>query len=378
MEIPRPTQTAESREMKAWENLRSRPPQAVQLIIQIKRDLEGGESVEWAAQQGARGRGRPSKGSRGEKIMSYQDAERWLTRAESVGRQRTLEEVVEALAQRQEARAAQEGPASAVGEGGQREGTGQGWALQVTAPRGGSLPPPSNQLQQLPQYGEGQRIVLQASIGQLLAVASRIKLSARHAALATMQNRLYKALYGRKLDEATATIMHARQTPDGEAVEGERRHVGTAEHARNSAWAVIRGELAGEPEKLRQLGSISTTAASRWQQFFERLGHGVVFLVNDAELPNSFIEKDLNNVEFQRFLDLVERMNPGVVELGKAIWEAVDGSVALNRGDFSFSNVDIEAIRQASAQMTGTAAVSQSNQGAIVGEVMDTDDDDLE
>lgn len=61
---------------------------------------------------------------------------------------------------------------------------------------------------------------------------------------------------------------------------------------------MIKRELADEPEKLRQLQSISTTAAWRWQQFFDQLGYGAVFLVGEADLLNSFVEKDLTNAEF--------------------------------------------------------------------------------
>lgn len=89
--------------------------------------------------------------------------------------------------------------------------------------------------------------------------------------------------------------------------------------------------------------------AWRWQQFLDQLGYGAVFLVGEADLPNSFVEKDLSNAEFQRFLDLVKRINPGVVELGDALWEAVGGPAALETGDFSFPNVDAEGIRRVTA-----------------------------
>lgn len=140
---------------------------------------------------------------------------------------------------------------------------------------------------------------------------------------------------------------------------------------------MIKRELADEPEKLRQLQSISTTAAWRWQQFFDQLGYGAIFLVGEADLPNSFVEKDLSNAEFQRFLDLVKRINPGVVELGDALWEAVGGPAALETGDFSFPNVDAEGIRRVTAQI-GKGAAVQSSQGAVVYEVADSDEGEAE
>lgn len=163
-QIPRPTQSAASREVRAWESLRSRPPQALQLIVEIKRDLEGGGALEWKERQGPRGRGRPAKGSQGRKVMSYLDAERWLTRAESVGRQRTLDEVVEALAQRRAAAgesAASKEPVKQAGEAAEQpaEETGQpdteGHARQLTVIVPGASPPPNNQLQ-----GRQQRAAL--------------------------------------------------------------------------------------------------------------------------------------------------------------------------------------------------------------------------
>lgn len=84
-----------------------------------------------------------SQEQRGRKVMSYLDAERWLTRAESVGRQRALEEVIEALAQRKAAVGrswGSEEPAEQSPEGHARQ-------LTVTVLDGlltGAPPPPSN------------------------------------------------------------------------------------------------------------------------------------------------------------------------------------------------------------------------------------------
>ncbi|KAF4306714.1 hypothetical protein GTA08_BOTSDO06115 [Botryosphaeria dothidea] len=355
-QIPRPTQSAASREVRVWESLRSRPPQALQLIVEIKRDLEGGGALEWKERQGPRGRGRPAKGSQGRKVMSYLDAERWLTRAESVGRQRTLDEVVEALAQRRAAAgesAASKEPVKQVGEAAEQpaEETGQpdteGHARQLTVIVPGASPPPNNQLQ-----GRQQRAALSPPA-------------------------LYKALYGRRLDEVTEAITRERREGRGSAEGSQVVATGAAGHARNGAWDLIKRELADEPEKLRQLQSISTTAAWRWQQFFDQLGYGAIFLVGEADLPNSFVEKDLSNAEFQRFLDLVKRINPGVVELGDALWEAVGGPAALETGDFSFPNVDAEGIRRVTAQI-GKGAAVQSSQGAVVYEVADSDEGEAE
>lgn len=46
-QIPKPTQTAEAKEVAAWRRLNSQPTQMRQLILQVKRDLEGGGAVEW-------------------------------------------------------------------------------------------------------------------------------------------------------------------------------------------------------------------------------------------------------------------------------------------------------------------------------------------
>ena len=378
-QIPPPTQAAGYKEFRAWERLSSLPPQMREMIIQVKQNLEGG-SIQWRERPAPRKRGRPSKSKKDSKIMSYSDAESWFIRAKAISEQKTLEQAVAVLATQDLAPPTADSARSPTLNGQGAPSTP--WRQQQQQQQQQSLPPsgqgspvpdsspsaPPDEGQQLQLYQPQQQdpgqqssslVLVQGGVEQLVTAASRLRSSTQGVALAAVRNRLHKAHFSLVYEQTIATILQQRRETRSKQL------TGSAGHARTVAWQQLREELADRPKQLQLLEAISPVAVSRWRRFFECLGYGTVFLISPEDLPNSFIEKDLNNDEFAQFLLLAKRMNPRAVKLGAAIWDAVDGPAALQNGDFSFSGVNVDVLQAASLLIDGLS------QGTIMGEVED-------
>ncbi|KAL1615359.1 hypothetical protein SLS56_011849 [Neofusicoccum ribis] len=179
----------------------------------------------------------------------------------------------------------------------------------------------------------------------------QVELTQQRLAWTVILDRLRKAMFADQYDRTVEAVAAER------AQSREKQLAGPAGHARTQAKAILRRRLASWLDK----------------HIFDarhRLSHGVAFVVSEADLPDRFVERELINADFDRWLDFVEKVNGRALAVGKNVWEKIGGPEALERGDLSFS-LD-EALLTNSAFILYSGSCSQ---GAVVGEVMDSEDE---
>lgn len=89
-----------------------------------------------------------------------------------------------------------------------------------------------------------------------------------------------------------------------------------------------------------------------------------------SDLPNQFVERELTNVNFQRWLDLVKCINGQGLLYAEHVWDHISGADALVSGNLAFSAVKWHTIREAiSLTIISRAQGSPSRHWLVMGEV---------